>query len=410
MKERHICVITPYIPSASGHRGGIHAHTDMLIRLLLKSGRRVTVIAPGKPCIKMPADYNLAVMRVGNRDFLTPRWFEELRRTFSSMAETNRPDQILSEGYYALGLEKAAADIPILVFTHNFHLIHFRTNFLEIDGYRSLASYLLRTVPKLFFRMLRYEIPFLHRVSKVISASEHHALLLKRYYRLPHDKVFFLQNCIDPEKFRPPAAEEKKAARRALGLAEGQTVFLTMGALWRPKGFHIALEAFKRIAGERQDAALLLGGAGPWEKKLKDIAGDLRLSRRVIFLGDVPRESLPGIYGAADIFLMTSLFPEVLSYALLEAMACGLAPIATAVGGNAEAAGNAGLFVPPGDILRLKEAMLRLAADPVSRNRLAAAARKRAAGLFSEKTALGKLESLLQGDHAHAHKPSPPDQ
>lgn len=367
----------------------------MLVRLLVRAGHRVSIIAPEQERTGAAGGYESRLVRADSSAFLSPRWFHELGRAFSAVAAGGRPDIIFSEGYYALGVGDAAAGIPIVAFTHNFHLVHFLTNFLEIDGPRALASYVLRTVPRLLYRMLRYEIPFLRDVSKVCPASEHHALLLEKYYRLRRGKMTPLQNWVDPDTFRPASPGEKSSARATLGLSPEQTVFLAVGALWRPKGFHIAIAAFSRAAKERPDAVLLIAGAGQDEASLKRLARGLLPEDRVRFLGDIPRAELPRIYAASDIFVMSSLFPEVLSYALLEAMSAGLAPIVTTVGGNEEAAGDAGIFVPPGDAEQLGKAMSRLAAEAQLRQELSSAARQRVLRLFSEKAALSKLERIL---------------
>ncbi|OGS11228.1 MAG: hypothetical protein A2285_08985 [Elusimicrobia bacterium RIFOXYA12_FULL_57_11] len=367
----------------------------MVIRLLIKNGCRVTVIAPEQPRGAAETGYDLVLMRAGIRDFLAPHWFEALRTAFSGVLEKSRPDRIFSESYYALGLEKAAAGIPVTAFVHNFHLVHFQKLFSEVDSPRALAYFSLITIPRLFSHMFRYEIPFLHRSEKVISVSQHNAGLLKRYYRLPQEKVAVLHNWVETDIFSPcPAA--KAAAKLELGLNAETTVFLAVGSLWRPKGFHIAIEAFKRLAQRRQETVLLLAGAGPYEARLKRAAGESLLSGRIRFLGEVQRTKLPPLYNAADIFLMPSIHPEGLAYTLIEAMSSGLPIIATALGGNIETAGDTGLLVPCGDVRAMETAMLELAANRILRERLAGCARARALELFSENTAREKIRTLLQ--------------
>lgn len=394
IKNRRVCLITPFPPTTAGSWGGIHTHSDMLIRLLLKAGQRVTVIAPEQQGVKAAAGCDLILMQAGNRDFLTPRWFEALNEAFSAALEKGRPDHIFSESYYALGLGEAAAGIPVTAFVHNFHLIHFHKLVSEVEGPRSLAYYFLLMVPHLFSRIFRYELPFLKRASKVVSVSRHNAELLKKVYRLPAEKVCVLQNWVETEEFSP-SPESRAAVREKMGLPESTVVFLCVGALWRPKGFQFAIEAFKRVIKNNPEAMLLLAGCGPYEERLKQAAGKVLPSGRIRFLGEIPRAELPALYNAADVFIIPSIHPEGLAYTLIEALSSGLPSIATALGGNIESIGDAGILAPPRNAEKLAEAMSNLAADRGLRERLAGSARKRALELFSEEAAMKKIEVLL---------------
>jgi glycosyltransferase involved in cell wall biosynthesis len=368
----------------------------MLIRLLIKCGHKVTVIAPGQPHETVNGDYRLVLLTAENHDFLTPLWFSDLETSFLNATAADRPDFIFSEGYYALGLEKVAAGVPIFAFIHNFHLIHFNKLFTEADGLRSFASYFLRSAPRTLYRMLSCELPFLRRAAKVVSVSERNAGLLKKFYRLDPDKVSVLHNWVETGVFRPDS-ERRASARWKLGLAGDRLVFLLVGALWRPKGFQTAIKAFKRLAGQRPEAVLLLAGEGPYEQALKNMAGEeLLASGRIKFLGLWRREELPALYNAADIFIIPSIHPEGLAYTLIEAMASGLASIATSLGGNIETIGNAGILLPPGNTDELSAAMLRLAQGPALRKTLSELARDRALELFSEEPAAKKIGLLLE--------------
>jgi glycosyltransferase involved in cell wall biosynthesis len=111
-------------------------------------------------------------------------------------------------------------------------------------------------------------------------------------------------------------------------------------------------------------------------------AGTERLAPgpRRILLG--PREDMPALYAAADIFMLASDFGEGTSVALSEAMACGLPVVVTEVGDNGAAAAGAGIVVPPRDPGALARALADLAADSAMRARAGSAARARAVARF----------------------------
>lgn len=328
----------------------------------------------------------------------TSGWQTALREKTEELLTASRPDIMISEGYYAAGIEDVLKKrgIPLIAFVHNFHLVHFQKLWAEIDSARALAYYLVKTIPRLLLLISRHERPFLRKADMVLSVSDKNAGLLRSFYRLPHSKVQTLHNWVADALF--VRSETLRVGTRAkLLLAQDQPVFLALGALWKPKGFQVAIAAFKLLAAEETAPVLLIAGSGNYEPMLKAIAGKQLLeSGRIRFLGTWPRENLPALYNAADIFIIPSTHPEGLAYTLIEAMAAGLPAIATALGGNTETVGDAGILVPHSDPARLCAAMLKLAKDPGIREKLAARSVKRALELFSEKAAMKKLDSVLR--------------
>jgi glycosyltransferase involved in cell wall biosynthesis len=144
-----------------------------------------------------------------------------------------------------------------------------------------------------------------------------------------------------------------------------------------------ALLPNKRTADLLRAAALLLPrhpglrvavvGEGPLESALRRLARDLGLAGAVRFLGF--RDDVDGIYRGARIFALTSEY-EGLSIALLEAMACGTAPVVTEVGELADYVrdGETGRLVPVGDVDALARALGELLDDPAGADALGRAA------------------------------------
>jgi hypothetical protein len=83
-----------------------------------------------------------------------------------------------------------------------------------------------------------------------------------------------------------------------------------------------------------------------WLRAALEAAG---LAERTRFLGFVPREAMPGVYRRADVLVHPSHF-EGQSNTVLEAMASGLAVVASDIPGCAELVrpGESGARVPPG--------------------------------------------------------------
>jgi glycosyltransferase involved in cell wall biosynthesis len=101
----------------------------------------------------------------------------------------------------------------------------------------------------------------------------------------------------------------------------------------------------------------------------------------VRFPGWLAQADLPGIYSLAELYLYPSNL-EAFPIPLTEAMACGTPIVTSNVNGLREIAGDAAVFVPPGDPRAIAEAIARVAGDPSLREALRARGAERSR-LFS---------------------------
>jgi len=161
------------------------------------------------------------------------------------------------------------------------------------------------------------------------------------------------------------------------GPGAGGPVIGTVGNFTAKKDQACLLDAFATVQAEWRDARLVLVGTGPLEDSLRQRADRLGIGDAVLFTG--PRDDVFELLPAFDVFVLSSRF-EGLPIALLEAMASGVAPVATRVGGIPEVItdGVDGWLVEPGDPGELAASLTKLVADPETRGNLANAARKRA--------------------------------
>ncbi len=184
-------------------------------------------------------------------------------------------------------------------------------------------------------------------------------------------RVEVIGNGVDHRRFRP---DDRRTARRRLGIDPDLPLAGGVGRLTAAKGFEHLIEAV--AAAEDPRLELALAGDGPLRADLEALARRLGIGRRVRFLGR--RDHLERIYPAFDVFVLSSL-REGSPNVLFEAMACGVAAVATEVGGVPEIVEHdgCGLLVPAADPAAIADALGRLAGDPALRSRLGAAARAR---------------------------------
>jgi N-acetyl-alpha-D-glucosaminyl L-malate synthase BshA len=131
---------------------------------------------------------------------------------------------------------------------------------------------------------------------------------------------------------------------------------------------------FARVRAARP-ARLLLVGDGPERPRIEAAIAARGLADDVQLLGE--RIELPVVLRESDAFLLPSE-TESFGLAALEALACGVPVVASAVGGLPEVIpeGDVGFLRPVGDVAAMADAVTRLLDDPALRARMGAAARR----------------------------------
>lgn len=207
-----------------------------------------------------------------------------------------------------------------------------------------------------------------------------------------------VHNGIDTEAFqrRTAAADQ---LRRQWGVPQEAVVFGAVGRLHEIKGYDVAIEAFARLSATYPESRmrLLLAGVGPQQDELRDHARTAGVGEKVIFPGWVEhsRDALSVI----DVFVMPS-HEEGLGIALIEAMACGCAPVAMAVGGVGEVLSrpDLGWLVPAGDSEAFFRAMETALLDgPEARATMSARARKHVLQHFRADHQFPRIAALVEG-------------
>ena len=215
---------------------------------------------------------------------------------------------------------------------------------------------------------------------------------------VPRDRVHYMPNAIDMTHFRPVAPAERDRLRQDLGLPTDRSVCLFVGRLSREKGVMDLLEAWWLL----KPAGALLVMAGPdmtghpWDAGASGRAfveqHDLHDSVR--FVG--PLSDVAPMIQAADLVVQPSHF-EALGLSAIEALACGVPLVASAVGGLLDflVHGENGLLCPPQDPPALAACIGSLLADSGARATLAARARPSVLPIYDEQIVFSRMRALF---------------
>ncbi|MEO7556028.1 MAG: glycosyltransferase family 4 protein [Acidimicrobiales bacterium] len=207
---------------------------------------------------------------------------------------------------------------------------------------------------------------------------------------------------VDVARFAPLDAAGVRAARTSLGLPIDAVVVAGVSRLVPRKGFDVLLRAAGRLAPRHPHLLVVIAGAGRDRARLERVA--TTAGAPVRFLGRVPDDAMPSVYGSADVFAMVcrnrwlGLEQEGFGIVFLEAAAAGVAQLAGASGGAAEAVvhGETGLVVDqPDDVDAVADALTRLIEDPDARATMGKAARARAESDFGYDDLARRLQGAL---------------
>ena len=208
------------------------------------------------------------------------------------------------------------------------------------------------------------------------------------------ERIRIQHNSVKP--FVVPNAEAVENVRRKHGIGE-ELVVLCAGRLSTEKGHADLLEAVALITkmADIPRFRLLLAGDGVERQHLEQLSARLGIQEKVIFAGHA--SDMRPYYAMASMLALPS-HSEGSPNVVLEALAAGLAVVATTVGGVPEILeeGRTGLMVPPRNSAALAEATARLLRDPGLRCRLASVGQEYVMRSFTPETYRLSLTTLYR--------------
>jgi alpha-1,3-rhamnosyl/mannosyltransferase len=226
--------------------------------------------------------------------------------------------------------------------------------------------------------MERYFEPALRRAALLLTDSEFVKREVVEVFGMDPARVLAIPLGLDP-MFRPLAAADTQLVLRDLDLVHGG-YFLSVGTLEPRKNLKATIAAYASLpVAVRARHPLVLAGMKGWRTtSIERLLQPLVDSGQVRMLGYLTREHLAAVTAGALALVYPSVY-EGFGLPPLEAMGCGVPPIASNVSSLPEVVGDAGIQVDPGDIDGIAGAMRQLADDARLRDSLSRRALARAA-------------------------------
>lgn len=234
-------------------------------------------------------------------------------------------------------------------------------------------------------RSERLKISLALHLASVVTAGSEYLLELARPWigSRPPDQRRRAPLGVDVELYRPSWCQPRSRPWSIVQVASLAPV----------KDQQTLLRAVAWLKRRGLEATLDVAGTGPLEPDLRALSQDLGIAQSVRFRGEIRHDLLPCFYQRGDVFALSSRH-EAQCVAALEAAACGLPIVGTAVGVVPELAPDAALGVPVGDSVALADAIAEVMTDPARRRRMAEAARARAESAFSLERGVNRFRSI----------------
>ncbi|MFB9236802.1 glycosyltransferase [Plantactinospora siamensis] len=365
--------------------GGQNTHVAELATALAEAGHDVRVytrrddptlapavpVRPGVTVAHVPAGPAVPVAK----DELLPHMAEFSRWLTREWGEGWRPD-VVHAHFWMSGLAGITAGrrrgVPVVLTYHALGTVKRRHQGAQDTSPRGRID---------------YERALGRAVDRVIVQSRDEVRELA-LLGVPRSQLTVIPSGVNLAAFAPTGAAAPREPDRPR--------LLTVGRLVERKGFGEVVEAMRLVPDAE---CLIIGGppaeglaADPQARRLTELIHRHGLADRVRLIGAVPRERMPYWYRSADL-LVAAPWYEPFGLTPLEAMACGVPVVGTAVGGLTDTVvpGLTGDLVPPRDPAALGRAVAGLLADPVRRYAYATAALDRARTRYSWQRAADQL-------------------
>lgn len=219
------------------------------------------------------------------------------------------------------------------------------------------------------------------RCALVLTVSEASRADILHFFNLPAQQVRAIPNGVGTGFSRRGGDQDLAPA------------ILFVGRQDPYKNLPLLIEAFARLHLALPEARLVVvGAADPRYPAAAEAARRLGINEFIDWKGYVDARRLAEAYRQASVYVLPSRY-EGFGLTVLEAMACGTPVVCSDIPALREVAGEAALFVPPGDADALAAAIRRLLADPETAGRLRSAGVHRALEFSWRRTAAETLKA-----------------
>lgn len=334
INPKNILILTPFF---SPNVGGVETYLNDLCKVLVKKGFFVFVLTyqPLTCALKAPAiekKENFYIRRLG--------WFGRKKDLFHKF----KPKPVFQFLY-----------VTPYLFVYSFYFLIKHPKIDMIHAMGATGIFIARFLSLVFRKKFIADIETVYdqsllsrlhnRVLRWILKGAHHVIIpaevmrqqLLEIYKVPNEKISVFRYWIDEDFFYPRQEKGKLFSQW-----DNRFVVLFVGRLLEIKGVDLIMDMAKKTP---PDILFVIIGEGARREYLREKMSHFS---NIKFIGPVSNSELRQYYWSSDLFIMPSLYEEGFGRVNMEAIACGLAVLASDKKGIREALQNGtGVFVEP---------------------------------------------------------------
>ena len=297
------------VASALAHRGATCTvyvrkwDSELVNEVELESGVHIVHIEAGEYELEKEDLYGIV-------DLFADRVMKDL--------QNRKPIDIIHANYWLSGAVghklKHELNIPLVTTFHTLGEIKKKSGFSEPT------------------QRLRVESEIIGCSDVIVANSENEQEQLCHFYGANIDRVEIVPLGVEQALFSPG---NPNAAKDALGLSAGP-ILLFIGRLQSLKGVDVAISTLHAMEHKNATLVIVGGASGQegsiYESEIRNLANNLPVGKKVVFISPQPHHILSTYYRAAEIVIVPSR-SESFGLVALEAAACGVPVVASSVGG-----------------------------------------------------------------------------
>ncbi|MGB3459366.1 MAG: glycosyltransferase family 4 protein [Halobacteriota archaeon] len=198
------------------------------------------------------------------------------------------------------------------------------------------------------------------------------------------NKIIVIPNGVDTKLFSTIKKQERNSNQ-----------ILWIGRFVPGKGVEYLIDAFNILIKEYPNLKLIMIGKGPLKGNIEQKIQNLNLRKNITIMNFVPNSNLPKIYQNSDVFVLPSI-NEGVPRTILEAMACGLPIVCTALPQLINIVEGCGFLVPLRDPQALADAIFRIISDKELAQKLGENGRKKVVENYSWEDTVKRTINLYE--------------
>ncbi len=223
---------------------------------------------------------------------------------------------------------------------------------LDIDDYEAGSNRFQSAWQKRIIAWFEKTIP---RLVQTVTCNTFFNIQRLKNLGISPDKLVYLPNGIDPDRFQQPDPDEVHKLRKLLNLADHRVIAYIGSMSLTNHAVDLLLRAFVTVRASIPDARLILVGGGEDLEKLKKLSSELEVEDAVVFTGRVDPSQISLYYAISEISVDPVYDDDAARgrcpLKMFESWACGVPFVTAAVGDRETLSGDpqAALLVKPGD-------------------------------------------------------------